>query len=86
MTHGQGLSRRRTARAMVVVLAMVLAGSVMTAAQAGSGGEAQRAAEAEAALYLSRVVTTQEALPLRRCARAADRAGWSGTDLVVATA
>jgi len=86
MRHGQEPTHRRTARVLVVVVAVVLAGSFMTAAQAGSGGEAQRAAEAEAALYLSRVVTTQEALPLHKCARAADRAGWSGTDLVVATA
>jgi len=68
------------------LLAVAVTVSLAPSASAGAGGEAQRTADAAAQHYLDRLVTTQAPLPLKECAKAADRAGWSSTDLVVATA
>lgn len=67
-------------------LAVALSVSLAPSASAGAGGKPGRAADVAAADYVVDLQTTQAPLPLRKCAKAADSAGWSGTDLLIATA
>ena len=77
---------RITAALLTGLLAIAVSVSLAPAASAGAGGAAQRAADAAAEQYLDGIETTMAPLPLRKCAAAADRAGWSSTDLLIATA
>jgi hypothetical protein len=79
-------SRRVVSALTVGVIAVSVTISLTPVAAAGSGGDTQRVADAAAAQYLERVEVTQAPLPLHRCAKASDKAGWSGTDLLIATA
>lgn len=80
------LLRRTRSIIPVGLLAVAIAVSLSPSAAAGAGGDAQRAADAAAEQYLAGIETTQAPLPLRKCAKASNRAGWSGTDLLIATA
>ncbi len=68
------------------VIAVAVTVSLVPSASAGAGGAAQRSADEAADRYLDRIDTPQASLPLRKCAAAAHRAGFSSTDLTVATA
>jgi hypothetical protein len=82
----RSMSRRVGSALAVGLMAFAVTVSLTPAAAAGAGGERQRLADAAAAEYLERIEVTQAPLPLRKCANASDVAGWSGTDLLIATA
>jgi len=79
-------TRRILSAIATVLLAVAMTVSLVPGAVAGDGGDPAAAAEAEVFRQIELLDSTAAQLPPIKCAKAGQRAGWRGMNLVLATA